>query len=88
MKILEPHHDGSELYVSNSAPKIGDSIEIRVRVPVKDKCTRISRKGTTASIDLTAYGYTVKETLYGPSQSGGTIRIRSKSAISGIWLLK
>ena len=48
----------------------------------------ISRKGTTASIDLAAYGYTVKETLYGPSQSGGTIRIRSKSAISGIWLLK
>jgi alpha-glucosidase len=48
----------------------------------------VSRKGTTASIDLTAYGYTVKETLYGPSQSGGKIRIRSKSAISGIWLLK
>jgi len=41
MKILEPHHDGSELYVSNSAPKIGDSVEIKVRVPAKDKCTRI-----------------------------------------------
>lgn len=41
MKILEPHHDGSELYVSNSAPKIGYSVEIKVRVPAKDKCTRI-----------------------------------------------
>jgi alpha-glucosidase len=41
MKILEPHHDGSQLYVSNSAPKIGDSIEIKVRVPAKDQCTRI-----------------------------------------------
>jgi alpha-glucosidase len=41
MKILEPHHDGSELYVSNSAPKIGDSVEIKIRVPAKDKCTRI-----------------------------------------------
>jgi alpha-glucosidase len=48
----------------------------------------VSRKGTTASIDLAAYGYTVKETLYGPSQSGGKIRIRSKSAASGVWLLK
>ena len=48
----------------------------------------ISRKAITASIDLSAYGYTVKETLYGPSQSGSTIRIRSKSAASGVWLLK
>ena len=30
---LEPHHDGSELYVSNAAPKIGESITLRVRVP-------------------------------------------------------
>jgi alpha-glucosidase len=28
-----PHHDGSELYVSNDAPTIGDSVTLRVRVP-------------------------------------------------------
>ena len=28
-----PHHDGSDLYVSNSAPKIGDKISLKVRVP-------------------------------------------------------
>ena len=28
-----PHHDGSDLYVSNSAPKIGDKVTLRVRVP-------------------------------------------------------
>lgn len=28
-----PHHDGSELYVSNSAPAIGESVTLRVRVP-------------------------------------------------------
>jgi len=28
-----PHHDGSDLYVSNSAPQIGDSVTLRVRVP-------------------------------------------------------
>lgn len=28
-----PHHDGSELYVSNVAPQIGEVVELRVRVP-------------------------------------------------------
>lgn len=31
--LLSPHHDGSELYVSNSAPKVGEEIELRVRIP-------------------------------------------------------
>ncbi|MCX6428029.1 MAG: glycoside hydrolase family 13 protein [Actinobacteria bacterium] len=31
-----PHHDGSELYVSNSAPKIGDKVELKIRVPTGD----------------------------------------------------
>ena len=30
---LTPHHDGSDLYVSNSAPKIGDKVTLKVRVP-------------------------------------------------------
>ncbi len=30
---LAPHHDGSDLYVSNSAPKIGDKVTLKVRVP-------------------------------------------------------
>lgn len=28
-----PHHDGSELYVSNGAPKLGETVTLRVRVP-------------------------------------------------------
>lgn len=28
-----PHHDGSEIYVSDSAPKIGKKITLRVRIP-------------------------------------------------------
>ncbi len=28
-----PHHDGSDLFVSNSAPKIGDKVTLKVRVP-------------------------------------------------------
>ena len=41
MKIFEPHHDGSELYVSNSAPHIGESVELSLRVPIKDKSSRV-----------------------------------------------
>ena len=38
MKIAEslvntPHHDGSELYVSNAAPLIGEQVTLKVRVP-------------------------------------------------------
>ena len=29
----KPHHDGSDLYVSNSAPNIGDKVTLKVRVP-------------------------------------------------------
>lgn len=31
--ILTPHHDGSEVYVSNAAPEIGQTITLKVRVP-------------------------------------------------------
>ena len=30
---LVPHHDGSPLYVSTSAPALGDTVRVRVRVP-------------------------------------------------------
>ena len=28
-----PHHDGSELYVSNAAPSLGEQVMVRVRIP-------------------------------------------------------
>lgn len=30
---LVPHHDGSELYVSNSAPQLGEKVSFKVRIP-------------------------------------------------------
>ena len=30
---LFPHHDGSELYVSNEAPSIGENVTLKVRIP-------------------------------------------------------
>lgn len=33
LNLQSPHHDGSELYVSNSAPRVGDKVVLRVRVP-------------------------------------------------------
>ena len=41
MNFLHPHHDGSELYVSNIAPKIGDKVEIKIRVPKSTPAEKI-----------------------------------------------
>ena len=34
MTALLPHHDGSDLYVSNQAPDLGEIVTVRLRVPV------------------------------------------------------
>ncbi len=31
--MLEPHHDGSPLYVSNPSPELGETVRVRLRVP-------------------------------------------------------
>ena len=31
--LLEPHHDGSPLFVSNIAPALGDLVRVRIRIP-------------------------------------------------------
>ena len=33
MSRSEPHHDGSQLYVSTDAPKLGSEVTLRVRIP-------------------------------------------------------
>ncbi len=41
MKSLQPHHDGSDLYLSTSSPQLGESVEFRVRVPVSFPLTKM-----------------------------------------------
>ena len=41
MNILRAHHDGSDLYISNAAPKIGEKVEIKVRIPKSDKPEKV-----------------------------------------------
>ena len=48
----------------------------------------IARSAVKAEIDLSKYGYSVAETLYGETANGEKITIDSKSATEGIWLLK
>jgi alpha-glucosidase len=31
--LLEPHHDGSPMYVSNPSPALGDRVRVRIRIP-------------------------------------------------------
>ena len=56
--FLYPHHDGSELYISNDAPKIGDSVTLRVRVPHTYTFTkafvRLYHDGEPRSFELTS----------------------------------
>lgn len=41
---LVPHHDGSALYVSNSAPALGDTVAVRVRVPADFGVTAVGTR--------------------------------------------
>ena len=38
---LKPHHDGSELYVSNRAPHLGEKITLRIRIPKRDEVEKV-----------------------------------------------
>jgi alpha-glucosidase len=48
----------------------------------------ISRSAAKAEIELSQYGYSVSETLYGEAAMGAKIKISSKKATQGVWLLK
>jgi len=39
-----PHHDGSELYVSNRAPKLGEKINLKIQVQKKDSVKNVYNK--------------------------------------------
>lgn len=57
MMILAPHHDGSELYVSNSSPRVGERVTLKVRVPknelVDEIYLRIMQDGEPNHFPLT-----------------------------------
>ena len=42
----------------------------------------VSRNGADISVDLAALGYKVSKTLFGPSQSGASIKVNSSDPIS------
>jgi alpha-glucosidase len=57
MNLIEAHHDGSEIFVSNSAPKIGQSVELKVRIPAKVRpnqvFVRLFHDGEPRTFELT-----------------------------------
>lgn len=69
--LLLPHHDGSELYVSNHAPKIGDSITLKVRVPksysFEKSFIRLYEDGEPRSYELNLIKKGVHEDWWGVS---------------------
>ena len=48
----------------------------------------ISRKGVKAEIDLTPFGYAIKQTLYGQSSHGAMVSINSKEATQAVWVVE
>ena len=40
-QLVHPHHDGSSLYVSNSAPNLGELVTLKLRVPKTYKVSEI-----------------------------------------------
>ena len=51
-----PHHDGSELYVSNIAPNVGEKVTLRVRIPkdymFKEAYVRVYEDGEPRTYQL------------------------------------
>ena len=66
--LPSPHHDGSSLYVSNSAPSIGDTITLKLRVPnsynFEKGFIRIYEDGEPRSYELKAGKENVVERWY------------------------
>ena len=66
--FLSPHHDGSELYVSNSAPRIDDVVRLKIRVPKGDKAqkiwVRLFHDGEPRSFELKKGSATAVETWW------------------------
>jgi alpha-glucosidase len=44
--VLRPHHDGSELYVSNPYPNLGETVTLFVRTPVEAGVSRVLVRST------------------------------------------
>ena len=69
MLPAEPHHDGSELYVSNSAPKLGERVTFKVRVPnsykFKDAVIRYYHDGEPRTAHLKQLKKSKSESWWG-----------------------
>lgn len=66
--LSAPHHDGSALYVSNLAPRLGDTVAVRVRVPheadVRAVHVRLTRDAEPLFVDAVVDAATDTETWW------------------------
>jgi alpha-glucosidase len=66
--LSQPHHDGSALYVSNLAPRLGDTVTVRVRVPreadVRAVHVRLTRDAEPLFVDAVVDAATDTETWW------------------------
>lgn len=58
-----PHHDGSRRYVSNLAPRLGDLVDVLVRVPLESEVERVHVRTTPDGETAFAPGRLVRTTV-------------------------
>ena len=68
LNLTFPHHDGSELYVSDAAPNVGDKVTLRVRIPntytFAKSFVRLYHDGEPRSFELKHEKSTVAESWW------------------------
>ena len=68
-----PHHDGSELYVSNRAPQLGEKVTLKVRIPKKDKVEKVFVRILQDGEPVT---YPLKKSKRTKVENGGKLKLR------------
>ena len=48
----------------------------------------VARKSTKVDIDLSAYGYSIENSVYGPAAHGSRLRLTLEKPTVGIWRLQ
>lgn len=68
MKSLQPHHDGSDLYLSTSSPQLGESVEFKVRVPIDFPISklhlRIYHDGEARTFEMSVTSFNATESWW------------------------
>lgn len=84
---LEPHHDGSPLYVSNGHPQLGEVVRVRVRIPRAwgDARRVLTRSNPDHEPRYTEAAIVAGGVGGGPGGAGGAAGGASRASTDAVW---